>query len=70
MANKSLGTRQKLMFRGVGGAGGGNRAGGGVGSPAPRGIPPGRQPGSGQIGGRALERNARRKQRGTKTGGA
>lgn len=60
MANKSLSTRQKLMFRGTGGVRGVGAKSGAVGSfgaAAPRGKPPaptapGRKPGSGLVGGR------------------
>ncbi len=59
MANKSLGTRQKLMFRGTGGVRGvgvGSGAGDSFGVAALRGKPPapaapGRKPGSGLVGG-------------------
>lgn len=73
MANKSLGTRQKLMFRGTTGT---RQAGGRPPLPAPpggaRSIGPGRTGAKVGAGGGsgAVDPNTGRKQRGTKTGGA
>lgn len=69
MANKSLGTRQKLMFRGTAGVGGraGARYTGGRPPPPAPGTPgvPGRRPGSGG----AVDPHTGGKPRGVKTGG-